>query len=125
MFAALKKLFLTDFIGDPYLDRQIDEAHGLDTGFYVIGRLAARFLMEITRRDSEGRFVALKLATWRRLIGLLLAPLQEMGALDNAWAMEGEIYGPEDGDGNDTMHHGAGHQVLIGRWELYVGDYDD
>ena len=74
--------------------------------------------MQIMRRDPEGNPLALALNTWKAMLMLLADPLREMNSMTYVWAMEGNIYGPENGDQGGGRNSS---QVRLGQWELYFG----
>ena len=102
-----------------------DEGWGLDTGFYVVGRLMARFVIRIvgaaTNRLTPG------LNVWENILARLLEPLQEMDDYDNAWAMEGEIYGPGNATGHTDTAEDAEERrrEAVARWQIWMGDLDE
>ena len=121
---ALRAVFLEHYRGDPDLDPIIDGMCRIDTGFFDVGRLTTRFVMEIVRRNNNGQLLVLTLRSWLRIMSAMLAPLLRMKVQANTWSMEGEIYGPEYGD-RDGGGGRNSSQVILGRWELYFGDKDD
>ena len=136
VFGMLVWSLAHDAIGDPELESALSDFCGinLDTGFYVLGKMVMRLIITITKRDSSGRVILLKRSTWRDLIQRLLAPLQgtSTGSRDKGWAMEGEVFGPEEGDMSQStsMYETDAAwnnmtQVEIGRWQLMVGDVDE
>ena len=90
----------------------------LDTEFFEISRLNARLVMQMIRRDDQRDPMALALNTWKALLMLLADPLVEMNSMSRAWAMEGNIYGPANGDQDDGRNSS---QVRLGQWELFFG----
>lgn len=136
IFGMLVWSLAHDAIGDPELEAALGDFLGmnLDTGFYLLGKMAMRLVITITKRDSSGRIILLKGSTWQKLVQRLLEPLTgiSIGSQDKGWAMEGEVFGPEDGDmSGSTRLDEAGAawrnatQVEIGRWQLMVGDVDE
>ena len=136
IFGMLVWSLAHDAIGDPELEAALGDFLGmsLDTGFYLLGKMAMRLVITITKRDSSGRIILLKGSTWQKLVERLLEPLKgiSIGSQEKGWAMEGEVIGPEDGDmsGSTRMDEAGAAwrnatQVEIGRWQLMVGDVDE
>ena len=128
-FEAMLCAVAWQVLKSPKYHQQLEERVQHDTGFYVLGKMAARLVLQITERDSQGQLIWLKTETWIDLISKLIVPLQQqvgeaggmMGLHQDGWAMEGEMFGPKDGD-EDIGKEGLNDQVAIGRWQLWIGD---
>ena len=106
----------------------------LDTQMFEIAQMNVRLVAEITRKDFNGSVEGLALRDWYAISMMMAGPVG-MEALRDAWAMEGEIYGPADGEGRGDLGDGGtgrngssggnNSQVPLGRWELYVGGKEE
>lgn len=114
IFATTMELFdLWSLVGGDFR-----EDWGFDTGFYVVGRLLARFTIRTIRTVHTGiHMYRMPRWAWKDIVEALLRPLKGMPARERAWAMEGEIYGP----GNATSEA----RDVMARWQIWLGDYDE
>ena len=124
-YLALSELVIAGILADwegplheEFRDRWFNRGEGFDSGFYVLGHLLVRIVIQIVQ---AGRIV-FSPSTWMEILAVLLTPLQEMGAYDNVWARYGEIYGP----GNETESGGdAEERVAVARWQIWIGTNDE
>ena len=120
--AALSGLFEFDPFSNLLKDGSFDENTELDTGFYVLGRLIARFIVRLIVTTAH----ILSLGVWKDIVTALLAPLQAMSADASAWAMEGEIYGPNvTNDSHAAKSEEKGKGNVVARWQIWIGDYEE
>ena len=124
--ALLEMLDITDPLGFYGGELSSDERQGLDTGFYVVGRLMVRFVAQVTKVVGQTIFSR---NIWEQILATLLNPLRGMSpSSDNAWAMEGEIYGPSNSTG--PVYHSEDNEESrrrdpVAKWQVWIGDYDD
>ena len=99
---------------DSWAVSTLGEFYRLDSGSYRLGQLSARFILQATARDHEGKLVAFKMVTFKEIATALLEPLlQVQGRQEPAYAVGGEILGPDP-------VNGTGKVVPLGTWEIDV-----
>ena len=125
LIAACASIFGVRLMADIFSDGLFDAEWGLDTGFYSVGHLMGRLVIRTVQ--AVGYTPNLSLQTWEQILATLLKPLQTMDDYYDAWAMEGEIYGPGNaaGHGNSTESDEERTREVVARWQMWMGDWDD
>ena len=95
----------------------------LDTGYYPVGRLMARFVIQTMDSFEPAEPLGAILKLNYVFLKALARPMEDINAQDDTFAIEGEIYGPpsnKTNPGNGTRG-GKGDQV-VAKWQLSVRD---
>ena len=104
----------------PDWGRLAQRGFDIDSGQWELGKMTTNFGMRLYRGNQEGQLhgrsvdrqsAGLDADTWRRIMQTILSPLQSLDSRSKFYSLEGDIYGPANG--NST-----GAPVIIGRWEL-------
>ena len=119
--AALLSLLEFEPFGDLFGDGSFDADTGLDTGFFVLGRLVGRFVVRLIATAIH----IMSLSIWKEILAALLRPLQAMSAQASAWAMEGEIYGPDVLNDSYVVESEGRKGGVVARWQMWVGDNEE
>ena len=124
-----KPLMETMSMLDPF-DSEIFKNLTLDTGYYQVGRLVGRVVIQATENVASGRFgdpqiTALKL--YVALIKAILMPLKVSSPQHLGWGMEGEVYGTSNATslGNTTVELDEGGREVVARWQISMRDRDE
>ena len=126
LIGAFKEVFDIEYLPHLYSGGYFDEGRELDTGFYVVGRLMARFVIRIVWEHAPANDpLTLMLNICVQIVAMLLKSLQEMGAEDNTWAMEGKVYGPGNATGgvNSKEDEEKRGKEVVAKWQIWMGNY--
>ncbi|KAI4160700.1 MAG: hypothetical protein LQ342_005539 [Letrouitia transgressa] len=90
----------------------VTDIYGMHSGAFRLGRMIARFSMQLTMTDEHGVLVRVNPDVWKKLAYAIIARLQQhRSGSAKTYAVEGEIFGP-------NIANGTNEQVVAGRWEL-------
>ncbi|KAI4216025.1 MAG: hypothetical protein LQ351_001521 [Letrouitia transgressa] len=115
MFVALAQYAITlslhNLLGTVLADAVAD-IYGMHSGAFQLGRMIARFSMQLTMTDEHGVLIRVRPDIWKKLAYAILTRLQQQKSRSaKTYAVEGEIFGPD-------LANGTNKQVVAGRWEL-------
>lgn len=95
----------------------------LDTGYYPVGRLMARFVIQCMDDFQPFEPLGAMLKLSYIIIKALARPIEDMNAQDDTYAIEGEVYEPPSNKTGpeNTTKEGDRNQV-VAKWQLSVRD---
>ena len=98
-----------------------------DTGYYTVGRLMARLVIENAKKSEATDPLTAMLKLNIEIIEAVMKPMEGMDPQDDAFAMEGEVYGPSNVTSrtNSTTLHEEGGREVVARWQLSVKDKEE
>jgi len=116
-----------DSITKQWKDAYYYQNSTFDTGYYTVGRLMARLVIENAKKSEATDPLTAMLKLNIEIIEAVMKPMEGMDPQDDAFAMEGEVYGPSNATSRTnriTLHEEGGREV-VARWQLSVKDKDE
>ena len=99
----------------------LNQTSTLDTRYYPVGRLMARFVIQTMDNFRPVEPLGVLLKTNFEILKAIAKPVEDMNPQDDVFAMEGEVYGPNNTDPeNSTKEEGV--RQIVAKWQLSVRD---
>ena len=99
----------------------LNQTSTLDTKYYPVGRLMARFVIQTLDNFQPVEPLGMMLKFNFEIIKAIEKRLKDMNPQDDAFAIEGEVYGPNNTDPeNSTKEEGV--KQTVAKWQLSIRD---
>ena len=99
----------------------LNQTSTLDTGYYPVGRLMARFVIQNMENFRPVEPLGMMLKVNFEFLKAMAQRVKDMNPQDDVFAIEGEVYKPNDTDSeNSTKEEGV--RQTVAKWQLSVRD---
>ena len=99
----------------------LNQTSTLDTKYYPVGRLMARFVIQTLDNFRPVEPLGMMLKFNFEVLKAMAKDVQDMNPQDEVYAMEGEVYGPNNTDSENSTREEGVRQV-VAKWQLSVRD---